>query len=273
MTTSVIIPVWNGLEMLKANLPAVIKARPTEIIIVDDASPDDSAAFVRKNFPQIKIIRHSQNTRFPQAVNDGVAAAKSDIVVLLNQDVCPRPDFLKPVLQHFQDPQVFAVTFNEQEHSWAKAEIRSGFVEFENGPKDGKVHESFWANGGSSAIRRDLWNQLGGFDAIFSPGYFEDFDLSWRARNRGFKVLWDPQSQVTHATESTNRSAFAPAYLRRRKERNYLLAHWKNLPLSQMPLHLLVLLGRILHHPGYIIPVALAAYYSPHIIAFRLRKI
>ena len=255
MTTSVIIPVFNGQQFLSANLPAVLSLGADEVLIVDDASSPP----VEKS--GVKIIRHEKNQGFPISVNDGFTVAIGDIVILLNQDVKPDKNLLVHTLPHFADPRVFAVTFNEQNRSWAKAEIRNGFLEFTNGPLDNKTHSSFWASGGSAAFRRSLWQQLGGFDPKFSPGYYEDLDISWRARNRGYDIVWEPKSKVTHATpESTFNKTFSKKSLQLIKDRNYLLAHWKNLDSKYYPAHIYNLLFRIFHHPGYLVPTLWALW-------------
>ena len=255
MTASVVIPAYNGTQFLAANLPAVKALGADEIIIVDDASVEPVEA------PGTKIIRHPNNLGFPTSVNDGFSAASGDIVILLNQDVKPDKNLLKYTLPHFADPKVFAVTFNEQDRSWAKAEIKNGFLEFSNGKLDNKVHESFWANGGSSAVRRSLWNQLGGFDTRFSPGYFEDLDIGWRAGNKGYKIIWDPKAKVSHAApESTFNKTYPKTSLQLIKDRNYLLAHWKNLEPKYYFSHFYHLVSRIFHHPGYLIPILWALW-------------
>lgn len=260
MTTSIVIPVYNGREYLENNLPAVLKLGADEVVVVDDASSDGSAEFIKQAYPKIKLIRHQKNSRFPLSANDGFAHASGDIIVLLNQDVTPDKDLLKHTLPHFEDLKVFAVTFSEQDRSWAKAEFKKGFMEFTNGPKDNKVHDSFWASGGSAAFRKSIWNALGGFDPIFTPGYFEDFDLGWRAQRAGYKILWDPKCKVDHVTESAFNQAFDPIKLRRIKERNYLLAHWNNLHGWQLVQHIFYLKLRLIKHPGYIVPVGMALW-------------
>mgnify|MGYP001599531231 FL=1 len=260
MTSSIVIPVFNGEEFLKANLPAVISLAADEIIIVNDASTDGSAEFIAQSFPQIKLIRHSRNCRFPISVNDGFSHATGDIIFLLNQDVNPQPDLIKKTLPHFADPKVFAVTFSEQNRAWAKGEFKNGFLEFTNGPRDNKIHESLWASGGSAAFRKDLWDKFGGFDPIFTPGYFEDLDLGWQARRAGYKIIWDPKCSVQHLAETAFNKAFSPQKLRYIKERNYLLAHWKNLTGKQLREHTHFLFLRILRHPGFIIPTLWALW-------------
>lgn len=255
MTTSVVIPAYNGSRFIAANLPSVLALKTDEVIIVDDASPEPVAT------SGVKIIRNPQNLGFTRSVNIGFAAASGEIIFLLNQDVKPHADLLKYTLPHFSDPQVFAVTFNEKTRSWPQAEIKNGFLEFTNGPLGTKVHSSFWASGGSAAFRKSLWDQLGGFDPKFSPGYYEDLDIGWRATNHGFTILWDPKAVVEHAApESTFNKTFSSKRLQYIKDRNYLLAHWNNLSPHYYPSHIFHLTSRIFHHPGYLAPTVWALW-------------
>ena len=231
-----------------------------EVVIVDDASTDDTVQFLTAKSPTIKLVRHSRNQRFPITVNDGFAAASGDIVFLLNQDVNPQPDLIKKTLPHFSNPRVFAVTFNEEGRSWADGGWVKGFLEFKNGRRDNRIHQSLWASGGSAAFRKAIWDQLGGFDPIFTPGYFEDLDLGLRAARAGYKILWVPACRVTHTPETSFNKAFSPRHLQYFKDRNYLLAMWKNMPPGLWPVHLTTLFGRSLRHPGFVIPTAWALW-------------
>lgn len=254
MTTSIVIPAFNGLYYLKQNLPFVLKLGANEIVVVDDTSSDGTSEFIKSKYPSIKLIQHLKNAGFPVSVNDGFSTVSGDIIILLNQDVKPHKDLLKYTLPHFKNNEVFAVTFNEKNHSWADGGWKKGFLEFKNGELDNQIHESLWASGGSAAFRHDLWNKLGGFDPIFTPGYFEDLDLSLRARRADYKILWDPKCQVEHVTETAFNKAFSPRHLRYIKERNYLLINWRNLPPGMWPVHISTLIKRIISHPGYLIP-------------------
>jgi len=167
-------------------------------------------------------------------VKQGVEAAKNEIVVLLNNDVAPDKDFLKPLEEDFQDEKVFAVSLNEPQFSWAKAEWKNGFVEHKSGPKTENTHISLWANGGSGAFRKDLWLKLGGMDEIYKPFYWEDIDLSYRAWKRGYKVIWEPRSIVHHQHESTISSHFSKDYINFISQRNQLLFIWKNITTFKM---------------------------------------
>lgn len=231
-----------------------------EVVIVDDASTDDSVQFLTAKYPKVKLVRHSRNRGFPITVNDGFAAASGDIIFLLNQDAKPDKFLITNTLPHFSDPNVFAVTFNEQGRSWADGGWVKGFLEFKNGKRDNRIHQSLWASGGSAAFRKIIWDQLSGFDPVFTPGYFEDLDLGLRATQAGYKILWVPTCRVIHTPETSFSKAFSPRHLQYFKDRNYLLAMWRNMPSGIWPAHLTALLGRILRHPGYFVPTLWALW-------------
>ncbi len=269
MTYSVVVPVYNGLSLLKKNLPSIMAIGADEVILVDDASADGSADFVRRNFPEIKIIVHRINQRFPVTVNDGFQTAGGDWVILLNQDVRPQKDLLTTLSAYVTDPRLAAVTFNENRRSWALARLKKGVIDYTNGPIDNHVHFSLWASGGSAAFNKTVWKSLGGFDPVFSPGYYEDFDYGYRCWKRGYRIIWNPRSKVNHTPETSFRMAFPPAYLTRLKDRNYLLCHWKNLDATNLPAHTINLLKRCLTRPGYLLPVIWALASLGHIFTYR----
>jgi len=251
MKISVVIPNYNGRRLLEKNLPAVIKACQNwrkdgwEIIVVDDASTDNSVDFLKKNYPQVKIVRHIKNQRFAAACNSGVKAAKGDIVVLLNSDVVPEVDFLKPLIKHFKDPQVFAVGCKEREiiegrviySGRSEAKFERGFLIHWRAANQNKKN-TFWATGGSMAIDRKKWLEIGGMDTIFRPAYWEDIDLSWRARKRGWKIIFEPKSIVNHHHESTNVSVFGRQQMKIFAYKNQFLFVWKNGDWKMLASHL-----------------------------------
>src|SRR6185503_156311 len=116
MNISVVIPNFNGKMLLEKQLPLVEKARENsknhinEVIVIDDASSDDSVLFIRNNFPKVKIIRHRINRGFSSSVNIGVRSAKGELVVLINNDVYPEIDFVEKSLRHFDDDRVLGVS-------------------------------------------------------------------------------------------------------------------------------------------------------------------
>ena len=97
-----------------------------------------------------------------------------------------------------------------------------------------------------------------GFDPIFSPGYYEDLDLGLRAKKVGYKTIWDPKCEVDHLTEGTFPKSFSSKKLQYIKERNYLIAVWKNIDQNLWGTHVLSLIKRIIKGPGYLVPVCMA---------------
>lgn len=272
MKTSLVIPAYNGLELLTANLPSIVALKTDEVIIIDDASTDDTVQFISSTYPQIILVSHSHNLGFPQTANHGFSQAKNDLVVLLNQDVIPDKDILRIIKPYFTNPRLFAVTFNEQNRSWATVSLIHGLLNYENGQLDPHDHSSFWASGGSAAFRKSLWDDLGGFDPLFSPGYLEDLDLGYRARKRGYSITWSAQALVHHTPESTFSKTYSPRRLNYIKDRNYLFVHWKNLDLKNFLPHFLAVLDRILQHPGFMVPFLMAIRHLPKILSFRKRE-
>lgn len=262
---SIIIPNYNGENLLKKNLPKVLEAEKNkknkikEVIVVDDASTDNSTKVVKKTFPDISLIKHKENRGFSAAVNTGARAAKGKLLVLLNSDVIPDKDFLAPVFKHFENPKVFAVSLHEKGYTWARGYFEDGFIGHEQGKTDKKPHETFWVNGGSGVFRRDYWMKLKGMDEkLLGPFYWEDIDLSYRAAKRGLVSFWEPKAKVTHKHETTM-SQLDPSYVDKIRERNQLLFIWKNITSPILfRKHLTGLFRRLIRHPGYIRIVLLA---------------
>lgn len=271
MKFSIVIPNWNGQKLLEKNLPAVLLTEAQEIIIVDNGSTDGSKEYLKSQ--NLKLILNNQNLGFARAVNQGVKAAKGEIVVLLNNDVAPEKDFLKPLEEDFQNEKVFAVSLGEPQWSWAKGKWIKGFVEHEPGVKSKKPHISFWASGGSGAFRKKIWQKLGGFDEIFQPFYWEDIDLSYRAWKRGYKIIWEPRSVVHHQHEKTIGSSFSPSFVDFISQRNQLLFIWKNITdLKMLFAHKIFLWKRLLTQPGYFKPFLAAWFKFPLLFPLWLKE-
>ncbi len=217
---SVIIVNWNGRHLLERFLPSVLAAvrDGDEVIIVDNGSRDGSVEFVRERFPSVRLVCLPKNYGFSVANNLGVKVARNDIVVLLNNDMAPEPDFLTPLLEHFDDPTVFAVGCKllhpdgSPDHAnRTRLVVSGGFLSIANERDAEKLRlitqpeEQAHAQGGGSAFDRRKFLELGGFDPIFSPAYFEDVDLSLRALQRGWRIIYEPRSIVWHLGGQTGR--------------------------------------------------------------------
>lgn len=258
MKTAIVIPNWNGEKKLVKHLPTVIKAAKNnnihEIIIVDDASTDNSVSIIKKNFPEIKLIEKKQNSGFSSTVNLGVGKVSADLVVLLNSDASPDNEFLKPILPHFQNQKVFSVGCNVG-GLWTTAAFKNGF--FWHGKAEGKLpnkaHNTLWVSGGSGVFRKSIWDKLGGLDELYDPFYEEDLDIGYRAIKRGYINLWEPTSIVAHYQEKgVIQEHFSKQKVSKIAQRNQLIFIWKNITSKSLFIkHQIALARMLITHPKY----------------------
>lgn len=235
-TISVVLPNWNGSRLLEKNLPAVINAsQGAEIIVADDASDDNSLDILAKHFPEVKVVANTTRHGFSGNVNSGVAQAHGDIVVLLNTDVRPEKEYLEQLIPHFKDDKTFAVGCLEKSYEPDGVVLRGrGVAHWEKGyfiHSKGEVngHDTAWVSGGSGAFRRSMWNDLGGMDTIFNPFYWEDIDLSYRAKKAGWNILFEPKSIVGHYhDEGKIKTSYTTEQIKKIVYRNQFLFIWKN---------------------------------------------
>lgn len=236
MKVTIVIPNYNGLNTLRKHLPAVIAAAGgAQIIIVDDKSSDASVEFVHKNYRDIRLLVKDVHDGFASTVNRGVLAATGDIVILLNSDIEPESGFLKPLLTHFSDNLVFAVGCHDKSHENGQVVDRgAGYGWWQRGyylhkAADTNAESTSWVSGGSGAFRKKYWQELGGMDQIFNPFYWEDIDLSYRAVERGYRVLFEPRSIVHHFHETGSiKTQMSEHTVKRIAYRNQFLFIWKH---------------------------------------------
>lgn len=243
---SVVIPNWNGRDLLEKYIPSIVAAMvnhghpDNEIIVVDNASADDSVAFLRSNFPQVRVIALPKNLGFGGGSNTGFREAKNDIVVLLNSDMQVEPDFLAPLLAGFDHPSVFAVSCQIFFTDPAKQREETGLTQgwWENGGlrvahrTDSEVKQRFpcfYPGGGSGAFDRHKFLELGGFDHLYRPFYVEDTDLGMMAWKRGWRVYYEPRSRVWHQHRGTIGKKFSTTFINSTVQKNFLLFSWKNI--------------------------------------------
>ncbi len=241
---TIVIPNWNGRELLEKYLPSVVEAvagnPANEIIVVDNGSTDGSADFVRETFPRVKVLALRENLGFGGGSNAGFRAASNDIVVLLNSDMRVAPDFLAPLLEGFSDPEVFAVScqifFSDPNKVREETGLTQGWwqdgqlrVRHRIDPAVNERFPCFYGGGGSCAYDREKFLQLGGFDPLLHPFYLEDTDLGYMAWKRGWKVLYQPRSIVFHEHRGTIGKRFREQQIQAILKKNFLLFCWKNI--------------------------------------------
>ena len=252
MDVAIAILNWNGKNWLEKFLPSVIShSENTDIYIIDNASTDDSVAFLKLNFPQVKIIQNTENHGFAGGYNEGLKKIKADIYCLLNSDVEVTENWLNPVVDLFQkDLNISAVQpkildFNRK-NFFEFAGAAGGFIDnlgypycrgrvFENIEEDKGQYddetEIFWASGCCLFIRSaDFWKQ-NGFDERFFA-HQEEIDLCWRLKNSGKKIFYTGKSTVYHVGGGTlNKQSAQKTFLNMRNNLTMLV---KNLPVSKV---------------------------------------
>jgi len=237
MKVSIVIPNFNGRNLLQKNLPKVEKAAgDTEILVVDNNSSDGSNNYIKNNFPKVKLVEEKKGQGFASSVNQGVSKASGDIIVLLNTDIIPENGFLEPLLKNFDDPKVFAVGCLDKSHEKdsiiergrAVARFTRGMLIHSRGEVNKK--NTFWVSGGSGAFRKSIWEKLKGMDDLFNPFYYEDIDLSYRAVKSGYKILFERKSIVHHYhEEGVIQTNFGVKEIEKIAFKNQFLFIWKNI--------------------------------------------
>jgi GT2 family glycosyltransferase/glycosyltransferase involved in cell wall biosynthesis len=241
---SVVIPNWNGRDLLEKYLPSVIAALSgsprNEIIVVDNGSEDGSAQFVRERFPHVRMLALERNLGFGGGCNAGVEAALNDIVLVLNSDMRVEQDFLQPLLNGFTDDKTFAVScqifFSDPDKPREETGLTEGWwlqgglrVRHRMEPEIRGLYPCFYGGGGSCAFDRKKFLELGGFDELLKPFYLEDTDLGYLAWKRGWKILYQPASVVYHEHRGTIGKRFSEATIQAVLKKNFLLFTWKNI--------------------------------------------
>ncbi len=241
---TLVIPNWNGKELLERFLPswvAAIAGHPeSEIVVVDNGSTDGSADWIATHYPDVRVLALPKNLGFGGGSNAGFRAAKNDVVVLLNSDMRVETGFLAPLLAGFTDDSVFAVSCQIFLGDKTKRREETGLTEgwWQDGglrvshredPQVDCLFPCFYGGGGSCAFDRRKFLELGGFDELLAPFYLEDTDLGFLAWKRGWKVLYQPASVVHHEHRGTIGKRFSPAYIDSVLKKNYLLFCWKNI--------------------------------------------
>ncbi len=258
MNLSIIIPNFNGEQLLKNNLPKVLDAASeydegkSEIIISDDGSSDKSVEiieyFIKKNNTktEIRLIKSNKNQGFSSNVNSAVSLAKNEIIILLNSDVSPHINFIKPLVKHFSDPNVFAVGCMDESIEKGKVVPRGrGVGKWKRGVlvhSKGTLNKNttLWVSGGSSAFRKSIWDKLLGLDPLFNPFYWEDIDISYRAQKSGHKVVFEKDAIVRHEHEKgVIRMNYSDTKIKKISYRNQFIFIWKNADLRTLVFHIL----------------------------------
>ncbi|WP_240126799.1 glycosyltransferase [Thermomonas alba] len=238
---SLVIPVHGGfahtLRCLRA-LAAHPPATPFEVIVVDDASPDDTLDKLRR-IGGLRVHARAANGGFIAACNDGARLARGEFLVLLNNDTVPQPGWLDALLGTFAAYPDAGLVGARLVYPDGRLQEAGGVV-FADGsawnygrgedPQDCRftyLREADYVSGAAIALPTALLRQLGGLDARYAPAYYEDTDLAFAVRAAGRRVLYQPASTVVHvegATAGTDPASGAKAAQAR--NRGVFAAKW-----------------------------------------------
>jgi GT2 family glycosyltransferase len=222
---SIVVPTRNGRSLLEEALDGLRRQtfRDFETIVVDNASSDGSAEFVRARYPGVVVVQLAENRGFAAAVNAGIRVAGGDAIALLNNDAIGEPDWLDALCACLgRHPQAAAatsklLTYRDRTEIDGAGDILTTFLRAYSrgrGHRDlGQFEletEVFGASGAASLWRRSALHEIGPLDEdLFA--YYEDVDLSFRARLLGYQIWYAPKAVVVHrggATAVADRASF-----------------------------------------------------------------
>jgi GT2 family glycosyltransferase len=239
LKASIIIPVWNGRQYLPACLDALAAQDDPdfEVIVVDNASSDGSADLVGAGYPAVRLVRNETNRGFAGGCNAGIKVATGDVLVLLNQDTRVLAGWLPAIREAFTDPRVGVVGCKALQADGQTVQHAGGWLEWplalahhrgglerDEGQWDtpGEVE---YVTGAAMAIRRGVVESIGLLDEEFWPGYYEDADFCFRAREAGYQVCYTPQAVLVHGeTTSVKDPVLLSRYYQRGRVR-FVLKH------------------------------------------------
>ncbi len=210
---------WNGEEYLESYLPQVLysSSDPINIAVIDNASDDDSVAYVQDWHPEVQMIQLPKNYGFAEGYNRGMEYIDAEYTVILNSDVSVKTEWLDPILEAMDNDPTLAICQPkilslEEKDSFEYAGASGGFLDslgypycrgriFNNLEKDNGQYDDEmsidWASGAAMVVRTEVFKNLGGFDSDYFA-HMEEIDFCIRARKCGHKIKVIPQSTVFH---------------------------------------------------------------------------
>ena len=242
---TVVIPNYNGMKFLQPCLDALGRQtmRDFDIIVVDDASSDESVLFIKTHYPNVRVIERGENGGFCKTANNGVRAAFGEYVILLNNDTVPEPEFVEELYRGIRDRKnAFSCSACMLKYEDAAVLDGAGdlynilgwaFARGQGRPASlyAKPAEVFSSCGGAAIYDRKAFLELGALDETHQS-YLEDLDIGYRARIHGYKNYYIPSARVRHVGSGTFGSRHTPVKVAI-SARNNIYVIFKNMPLAQ----------------------------------------
>ncbi len=242
---SVVIPNFEGESILKQIFPGQFEIISKykgdwEVIVADDKSSDGSVSWLKSYSSRVQVVVLPKHQGFGAACNAGASQAKHEILFFLNNDMEVTEKTFSEAVPYFQDPDLFGLRLGLMMLVHKKEPIdlnrfamglsfERGFFELPMLRREFSEEgiEIPALSGGACAIRRDRFHELGGFDPLYLPAYWEDVDLSFRAWLRGWKILFVPQAVCFHHGSLTTKRIFTPLELKTMSEAHRYFLVWK----------------------------------------------
>ena len=252
---SVIVLNWNGRDYLRACLSSLEKQTfgDFELLLVDNASTDDSVVLVRDQFPWVRLVALDQNYGFCGGNNRGITEATGRYVILLNNDTECHPAFVQALFEAIETHPEVGMCATRMVNSHDRSLIDNCGIglhaigigyQIGSGRADGDLFSRpryvFGASGGAALYRRAMLDEIGGLDEDYFA-YTDDTDLSWRGQMAGYRCLYVPGAIVYHVGSATiRRISGGSLYF---IQRNLTWTYLKNMPtvllVAGLPIHLL----------------------------------
>jgi GT2 family glycosyltransferase len=219
---AIVILNYNGKEYLKKFLPTVIGySENARIVVADNLSTDDSVTYLTSEFPSIEIIQNKSNGGFAMGYNEALRQVDSPYYLLLNSDIEVSENWLSPLYEKIQDPNVSGcqpkvLAYNNKNY-FEHAGASGGFLDrnyfpfcrgriFELTEKDNGQYDNpteiFWTTGACMLIKSKVFHANKGFDDDFFA-HMEEIDLCWRIKRNGGSFWVVPSSKVYHVGGGT----------------------------------------------------------------------
>lgn len=224
MKLSIIIPSFNGKELLRECLGSIYAYRPSfdfEVVVQDDLSDDGTIEMIKKEFPQVRVFQNTKKGFFAGTCNNGVRQVQGEYIMILGQDTKFVDDTLEKLVDFVKKDNTIGAVTARLVHADLKPQYRvrnfptiknlffQTFVDIHLLPKRfsyykllnfdfNKTQEIDQPSADALVIRKDLFGTLGGFDEKNFPGYFNDVDLCYRIKHAGFKIYYLADTKVIH---------------------------------------------------------------------------
>jgi len=220
--TAIVILNWNGRAFLEEFLPSVTSfSKGARIIVADNASTDDSIAFLKEYYPDVELVINESNGGFAKGYNDALKSVDSEYFLLLNSDIEVTDGWLEPLEKALENAEIAGcqpkILAQKRKTHFEHAGASGGFIDKNYYPfcrgrilsdveqDEGQYNEQtdiFWATGACFLVRSEVYHEMGGFDEDFFA-HMEEIDLCWRIKRMGHRIVVVPESTVYHVGGGT----------------------------------------------------------------------